>query len=99
MENYLTNFDNYFPDVASIQKYQNQVFNFPKISFTKNENVSGSAFFKIFWSQYFWSDIPENVKSLSPYSFGKQYKNVLLSCQNSCWLSFQMFVTFLQYCF
>jgi len=24
-----------------------------------------------------WSDISENLKSLSPYSFGKQYENVL----------------------
>jgi len=30
------------------------------------------------------SDIPEKLKSLSPYSFGKQYKNVLLSRRNSC---------------
>jgi len=40
-----------------------------------------------------WSNIPENWKS-SPYSFGKQYKNVLLSCQISCWSSFCMLVTF-----
>jgi len=31
-----------------------------------------------------WSDIPENYQFLSPYSFGKQYEKVLLSCQNSC---------------
>jgi len=41
-----------------------------------------------------WSDIPENLKSFSPYLFGKQYNNVLLSCQNSCWSSFFMLVTF-----
>ena len=26
-----------------------------------------------------WSDIPKNLKSLSPFSFEKQYKNVLIS--------------------
>jgi len=41
-----------------------------------------------------WSDISKNLKALSPYSCGKQYKNILLSCQNSCWFSFYMFVTF-----
>jgi len=28
-----------------------------------------------------WSNIPEKLKSSSPYSFGKKYKKVLLSCQ------------------
>jgi len=41
-----------------------------------------------------WSNIPEKLKSSSPYSFGKKYKKVLLSCQTSCWSSFYMFVTF-----
>ena len=35
-----------------------------------------------------WSNIPEKLKSSSPYSFGKQHKKVLLSCQTSCWSSF-----------
>jgi len=34
------------------------------------------------------SIIPEILKYLSPYSIGKQCKNVLLSCQNSCWFCF-----------
>jgi len=41
-----------------------------------------------------WYNIPENPKTFSPYSFAKQYKKVLLSCQNSCWFSFHMLVTF-----
>jgi len=40
-----------------------------------------------------WSDIPKNLKCLWPYSFEKQYKNVLLSRQNSCWFSFHLLVT------
>jgi len=38
-----------------------------------------------------WSNIPEKLKSSSPYSFGKKF---LLSCQTSCWSSFYMLVTF-----
>jgi len=30
------------------------------------------------------SNIPENLKSYSPYSLGKKYKKVVLSCQTSC---------------
>ena len=30
-----------------------------------------------------WSNIPEKLKSSSPYSFGENYKKVLLSCQTS----------------
>ena len=45
-----------------------------KISFTQNENISGSALFKNFGPKI-WPDIHENLKSLSPYSFGNQYKN------------------------
>jgi len=41
-----------------------------------------------------WFNIQENLKYSSPYSFGKQYKNVLLSCQKSCWSSLYMLVTF-----
>jgi len=41
-----------------------------------------------------WYDNFENLKYFSAYSFGKQYKNVLLSCQISCWSSFYMLVTF-----
>ena len=34
------------------------------------------------------------ASSSSPYSFGKKYEDVLLSCQTSCWSSFYMLVTF-----
>ena len=34
------------------------------------------------------------MKSSSPYSFGKKYKKVLLSCQTSGWSSFYIFVPF-----
>jgi len=35
-----------------------------------------------------WSNIPENLKSSSLYSFGKKYKKVLLCYQTSCYLRF-----------
>jgi len=41
-----------------------------------------------------WSNILEKLKSSSPYSFGKKYKKVMLSCQTSSWSSFYMLVTF-----
>ena len=42
----------------------------------------GSVFTRVYWSQI-WFDIPKNLRSVSPYSFKKQYKIVLLSCQNA----------------
>jgi len=39
------------------------------------------------------SNIPDIIKLFSPYSFAKQYENVL-SSQNSCRFSFYMLVTF-----
>ena len=84
-------FDNYYAEIASVHKYRF----FAKILFTQNENVSGSAFFKVpCIGPKISSDIPENLKSFSPYSFAKQDKNALLSFQNSCWFSFCMLVTF-----
>jgi len=86
-------FNNYFAEIASVHKYQIRFVSLQKYFFSQNENVSASAFFKVYWSQI-WSNIPENMKSSLPYSLGKQYKNVRLSCQNSCWSSLYMLVTF-----
>ena len=64
-----------------------------QILFTQNENNSGSVSLKYIGPKI-WSNIPEKLKSSSPYSSGKKYKKVLLSCQTSCWSSFYMLVTF-----
>jgi len=40
------------------------------------------------------SDISEKLNSLSPYSCGKQNKNVLLPCQNPCWFCFRCWLSF-----
>jgi len=66
-----------------------------KILFTQNENISGSAFSKLkYIGPKIWSNILEKLKSSSPYSFGKTYKKVLLSCQTSWWSSFYILVPF-----
>jgi len=45
-------FDNYSTEIASVHKYiSNKTCLFAKILFTQNVNVSGSAFFKVYWSQ------------------------------------------------
>ena len=74
----LLNTDNYFSDIASVHTYQTRAQFFLKILFTQNESVSWSAFFKYIGPKI-WSDTAENLKSLSSYSFGKNYKNIQLS--------------------
>ena len=46
-----------------------------------------------------WSDIPENLKFLSPYPFGKQYKSVRYLTQIPIDFRFICLVTFLWFCF
>ena len=48
----------------------------------------------IYFQQLFLMSQDWKTSSSSPYSFRKQYENVLLSCQNSCQFSFYMLVTF-----
>jgi len=76
-------FDNYFPDIASVHKYHTrltslQIYHLPRME-TSLDQLSLK-----YIGPKIWSDILENLKSLSPYSFGKQYKNVMRSCQNFC---------------
>jgi len=44
-------FDNYFAEIASVLKYQTRLSSLQKILFTQNENISGSAFFKVYWTE------------------------------------------------
>ena len=65
------NFDNYFSDIASVHKYQErlaslQKYHLPRIKTSLCQLSSTYIHSKI------WSNIFENLKSLSPYSFGKQ---------------------------
>jgi len=67
-------FDNYFAEIASVLKYQTRLASLQKyyLIFTQNENVSGSAFSKVYIGLKIWSNIPEKLKSSLPYSFGKK---------------------------
>ena len=56
------------------QMKNNKTCFFAKILFTQNENVSGSPFFEVYIGPKILSDLPENLKSLPPYSFGKHLK-------------------------
>ena len=44
-------FDNYFAEIASPHKYQKRRAFLQKYCFTQNENISGSAFSKVYWSE------------------------------------------------
>jgi len=76
------------------QMKNNKTCFFAKILFTQNENVSGSPFFEVYIGPKILSDLPENLKSLPPYSFGKHFKKM------PCYLAkisvdfFYMLVTF-----
>jgi len=83
-------FDNYFAEIASVHKYQARLASLQKYYSPRMK----TSLAQLYIGPKIWSNIPENLKSSSPYSFGKKYKKVLLSCQTSCWFSFHMLVTF-----
>jgi len=86
-------FDNYFAEIASVHKYQTRHASLQKHYLPRMKTSLGQLSLKYICPKI-WSNIPENLKSSSPYSFGKKYKKVMLSCQTSCWSSFYMLVTF-----
>jgi len=86
-------FDNYFSEIASVHKYQTRLTSLQKYYLPRMKTTLGQLSLKYIGPKI-WSNIPENLKLSWLYSFGKKYKKVLLSCQNSCWSSFYMLVTF-----
>jgi len=76
-------FDNYFTEIASVHKYQTRLAALQKYYLPSMKTSLGQLFSK-YIGPIIWWYVPENLKSFSPYSFGKQYKNVLLFGQNSC---------------
>jgi len=86
--------DNYFTEIASARKYQTRLAALQKYYLPRLKTSLGQLSLKYIGPKIRYN-IPENLKFFSPYSFAKQYKNVLLSWQNSCWFSFYMLVTFL----
>jgi len=85
--------DNYFVEIASVHKYQTRLASLQKYYLPRMKTSLGQLSLK-YIGPNIRSNIPENLKSSSPYSFGKKYINVLLSCQTSWWSSFCMLVTF-----
>ena len=75
-------FDNYFAEIASVHKYQTRLASLEKYYLPRMKTSLGQLSLKHI--PKIWSNIPEKLKSSSPYSFDKKYKKVLLSCQTSC---------------
>ena len=84
---------NYFAEIASVHIYQTRLASLQKDYLPRMKTSLCQLSLK-YIGPIIWSNIPEKLKSSSPYSFGKKYKKVLLSCQTSCWSSFYMLVTF-----
>jgi len=86
-------FDNYFAEISSAHKYQTRLASMQNYYLARMKTYLGQLSLKYIGPKI-WSNIPENLKSSSPFSFGKNYKKVLVSCQTSCWSSFYMLFTF-----
>jgi len=76
-------FGDYFNEIASVYKHQARLASLEKYNLPRMKTSLGQLSL-MYVGPKIWSDIPENLKCFSPYSFGKQYKKILLSCQNSC---------------
>ena len=76
-------FKNYFAEIASVHKYQTRLTSLQKYYLPRMKTSLGQLSLKHIGPKL-WSNIQEKLKSSSPYSFGKKYKKVLLSCQTSC---------------
>jgi len=66
-------FDNYFAEIASVHKYQTRLASLQNYYSPRIKTSLGQLSFKYIGPKI-WSNIPENLKSSSPYSFGKKYK-------------------------
>ena len=73
----LTNhFDNYFAEIASVHKYQTRPASLQKYYLPRMKTSLVQLSLKYIGPKI-WPNIPEKLKSSSPYSFGKKYK---MSC-------------------
>jgi len=73
-------FDNYFAEIASVQKYQTRLASLQQYYWPRMKTSLGQLSLKYIGPKI-WSNIPEKLKSSSPYSFGKKYK------KKSCYLA------------
>ena len=65
------NFDNYFAKIASVHKYQTILASLQKYYLTRMKTSLGQLPVKYIGPKI-WSNIPEKLKSSSPYSFDKK---------------------------
>ena len=65
-------FDNYFSEIASVHKYQTRLASLQKYYLPRVKTSLGQLSLKYIGPKI-WSNIPEKLKSSSPYSFGKKY--------------------------
>jgi len=72
-------FDNHFAEIAPIHNNQTRLASLQKYCLPRMKTSLGQLSLK-YNGPKIWSNIPEKLKSSSPYSFGKKYKKVLLSC-------------------
>jgi len=64
-------FDNYFAEIASVHKYQTRFAYLQKYYLPRMKTSLGQLSLK-YVGPKIWCNIPENLKSSSPYSFGKK---------------------------
>jgi len=64
-------FDNYFSEIASVHQYQTRLDSLQKYYLPRIKTSLGQLSLKYIGPKI-WSNIPENFKSSSPYSFGKK---------------------------
>jgi len=98
-------FDKYFAEIASVHKYQTRLASLQKYYLPRMKTSLGQLSLKYIGPKI-WSNIPEKLKSSSPYSFGKKYikksrylaklpvdlRSICLS--HSVWFSFYILVPF-----
>ena len=64
-------FDNYFAEITSVHKYQTRLASLQKYYLPRMKTSLGQLSLKYIGPKI-WSNIPENLKSSSPSSFGKE---------------------------
>jgi len=72
-------FDNYLTEIASVHKNQTRLASLQKY-YLPRIKTSLAQFSLKYIGPKIWSNIPENLKSFSPYSFAEQHKT-------SCYLA------------
>jgi len=88
-----THIEDYFAEIASVQKYHIRRASLQTYYLQRMKTSLVQISIK-YNGLNIWSNTPENLKASSPGSFGKEYKNILQWCQNFCWSSLYMLVTF-----